>query len=100
MSTEVQLWMSFGDDTLRALSIPVKNCQCFSRRPLAWLRYLGYCIYGKEGHISTVVGGPEVNYNQDTIQGDYYYVSQSESYSTIPGPVIQMFAFNARSPFA
>ena len=48
--------------------------------PLTWLHYLGYTIYGNEGHISTLLDGPEVEYYQaDTPPGIYYYyVSQGE----------------------
>ncbi|KAF8960923.1 hypothetical protein BDZ97DRAFT_1940255 [Flammula alnicola] len=77
MTTNVELWMPFNDIYRPALSIPVDTCQRFSVHPLTWLRYLGFTIYGNEGHISTLPGGPEVEYYQaDIPPGIYYYVSQ------------------------
>jgi hypothetical protein len=88
MAADVELWMSFDDIYRLALSIPVDTCKRFSVHPLAWLRYLGFTIYGNEGHISTLPGGPEVKYYQpDILPGTYYYVSQGESYSSDPRPV-------------
>jgi len=77
MATNVVLWLQFENVYQPALSIPVERCHSYSLRPLSWLRYLGYTIYGSEGHISTSCGGVEVDYNQGTIQsGNYYYVSE------------------------
>jgi len=77
MATSVELWMSFDDTYHHALSIPVDTCQRFAVYPLTWLRYVGYTIYGSEGHISTSPDGPEVEYYQADIPLDtYYYVSQ------------------------
>jgi hypothetical protein len=33
---------------LSVLRIPVDDCNRFAVRPLKWLRYLGYTIYGRE----------------------------------------------------
>jgi hypothetical protein len=66
--------MPFNDTYHHALSIPDKICQCFSVHPLTWLWYLGFTIYGNEGHISTSPGGPEVDYYQEP--GVYYYITQ------------------------
>jgi len=66
-------------------------CQQFSVHPLTWLCYLGFAIYGKEGHISATPGGPEVDYYQANIQpGIYYYVSQGEPYFSVLGPIIHL----------
>jgi hypothetical protein len=37
------------------LSIPVVDCNRFALKPLKWLRFLGYAIYGREGRISETV---------------------------------------------
>jgi hypothetical protein len=77
MATNVMLWLQFENVYQPALSIPVDECRVYSFRPLSWLRYLGFTIYGSQGHISTSAGGLEVDYHQDTIQaGNYYYVSE------------------------
>ncbi|KAF8960929.1 hypothetical protein BDZ97DRAFT_2035202 [Flammula alnicola] len=67
MATNVELWMPFNGTYRPALIIPVGECQRFSVHPLTWLRYLGFTIYGNEGHISTLPGGPEVEYYQADI---------------------------------
>ncbi|KAF5381750.1 hypothetical protein D9615_005440 [Tricholomella constricta] len=69
MAANVELWMPFDGHGVHqpVLSIPVNDCQRFSLKPLSWLRYLGFTIYGNEGHISTVPGGLEVDYNQDAL---------------------------------
>ena len=91
MAATVELQMPIDDIYQPALSIPVDMCQRFSLHPLTWLRYLGFIIYGTEGHISTAPGGPEVDYYQADIKpGIYYYVSpaQGESYFDVLGCLI------------
>ena len=77
MAANVKLWLKFNGRYRIALSIPVVDCQRFSTRPLCWLRYVAFTIYGNEGHISTVRRGAAVDYNQANIQSgaSYYYVS-------------------------
>jgi len=78
MAEDVQLWMQFDGRYRLALSIPVNDCQRFSTRPLAWLRYVAFTIYGNEGDVSTLRSGPAVDYNQADIgPGAYYYVSEA-----------------------
>ena len=80
----IQLWIRFGDGYRHALSIPIHTCQQFSLHPLAWLRFLGYAIYGKEGHISRERDGEQVaDYRPDggaICAGNYYYISQGQSF--------------------
>ena len=98
MAATVELWMPFGEEYRLALSIPVDVCQRFSNHPLAWLRYLGLALYGNEGHISSALDGPEVDYSPAVIQaGPYYYVSQGESFRRPKDPSL---IFNIRGIFA
>ena len=86
MVATVELQVSIDGIYQPELSIPADNCQRFSLHPLTWLCYLGFTIYGTKGHISTVPGGPEVDYYQADIQpGSYYYVSQGKSYFGVQG---------------
>jgi hypothetical protein len=79
-NTQVQLWLPFNKYRL-ALSIPFDECQRFSFHPLAWLRYVAYTIYGREGHLSMSANGPMVDCHAAIMQPTkYYYVSQGESY--------------------
>ena len=82
MTANVDLWMKFDDEYQGVLSIPLDDCQRFAIHPLAWLRYVAFTIYGNEGNIFLKPDGEEeVDYLELNIQpGDYYYVSQGESY--------------------
>jgi hypothetical protein len=91
MAANVELRMLFNGTYQPALSIPVATCRLFSIHPLTWLRYLGFVIYGSEGHISTLPNGPEVEYYEADIQaGIYYYISAGKLYSSVPGPVVHL----------
>jgi hypothetical protein len=81
MATEdnVDLWILFNNAYMRALSIPIKKCTRFSVNPLKWLRFLGYVIYGQQGHISLEAGGLEVDdYESEVNPGSYYFISERE----------------------
>jgi hypothetical protein len=47
---EVDLWFSFSNLTQRALSIPITECEKYA---VNLLRFLGYAIYGRQGHLFT-----------------------------------------------
>jgi hypothetical protein len=54
----------------------VSDCNRFSIRPLKWLRFLGYAIYGCDGHIHARIDGRPVNYNLAVRGGaEYYFIS-------------------------
>ena len=94
MAAMVELQMPIDGDYQHALSIPVETCRRFSVHPLSWLRYVGFTIYGTEGHIFRSAAGPVVRYSEVDIQaGVYYYMpdSQGKSYFGVQGP------FNAHS---
>jgi hypothetical protein len=93
MATNVTLLLKFDNIYRYALSIPVDACRIFSVHPLAWLRYLGFTIYGREGYISTTPEGAEVDYFHGIQSGNYYYVPEGESYFGIQGP---LFTFDVR----
>jgi hypothetical protein len=80
MSPEVKLWLSFGDITKLALSIPLDKCGTFALHPLKWLRFLGFAIYGYEGHLSTSEAGQPINdYTADIEPRSYYFVSEGKA---------------------
>jgi hypothetical protein len=90
MATIVELHMPIDGEYQPTLSIPVETCQRFSVHPLRWLRYIGFTIYGTEGHIFRSPAGPVVRYSEVDIQaGVYYYIpdSQGKSYFGIQGPL-------------
>jgi hypothetical protein len=76
---KVKLWLSFGNVTKLALSIPFDKCGTFAVNPLKWLRFLGYAIYGREGYLSTSKAGPEIyDYTADIQARSYYFISEGE----------------------
>ena len=52
MTDRVRLYIIIDDQPTLALSIPLNICTTLSLRPLKWLRFLGYAIYGQKGHLS------------------------------------------------
>ena len=101
MAAIVELRMPIDGEYQPALSIPVETCQRFSVYPLKWLRYVGFTIYGTEGHISrSTAAVPVVQYSEVDIQaGVYYYIpdSQGKSYFGAQGPLNAQCSFNVRS---
>ncbi|KAF8347464.1 hypothetical protein F5887DRAFT_1172833 [Amanita rubescens] len=76
---KVKLWLSFGNVSKLALSIPLDKCHTFAVNPLKWLRFLGFAIYGREGYLSTSKGGTEIDdYTADIEPRSYYFISEDE----------------------
>ena len=76
---QVKLWLCFGNAAKLALSIPLAQCNTFAVYPLRWLRFLGFAIYGREGHLSRSKAGPEIeDYTADMEARSYYFVSQGK----------------------
>jgi len=73
----IQLFIHIDDTWESALSIPVRDCNRFSTRPLKWLRFLGYAICGCDGHVIPRIGGCPVNYNSEVRGGANYYFDSS-----------------------
>jgi hypothetical protein len=69
----IELHMRIDNAHVPVLSIPVDDCNRFALKPLRWLRFLGYAIYGVHGHISATAGGPPVDYELAVEGGAYYY---------------------------
>jgi len=80
MSAVVELWLSFNGTAELVLSIPLAKCRNLAVRPLKWLRFLGYAIYGREGYLSESVAGPPIDdYAADiAAHGAYYFISEGK----------------------
>lgn len=65
-SSSVGLYFTLGTETLKVLSIPRNRFANYSFRPLKWLRFLGYAIYGAEGDVFEMDGLQHVDYNSVT----------------------------------
>ncbi|KAJ7440622.1 hypothetical protein FB451DRAFT_1300036 [Mycena latifolia] len=74
MTNTVRLHLQIEGHWRPFLEIPGPELARFSLRPIKWLRYLGWCIYGQPGWLSTTPGGPEV-VGDAQADVDYYYVS-------------------------
>jgi hypothetical protein len=78
-ASEVKLWLSFGNVTKLALSIPLYKCSTFAVHPLKWLQFLGFAIYGCVGHLSTSEAGLPINdYTADIEPRSYYFLSEGK----------------------
>ncbi|KIK06021.1 hypothetical protein K443DRAFT_307311 [Laccaria amethystina LaAM-08-1] len=76
---KVRLQLSFPNETRvkLALSIPLDKCNNFVTNPLKWLRFLGFAIYGREGHLSLSKNGPDLaDYTAAIEARSYFFVSQ------------------------
>lgn len=72
----VQLWLHLREAWLSVLTIPINELSHFSIRPLKWLRYVGFTIYGREGVLLfTTEEGDEVDYDLTTDFKAHYYFS-------------------------
>jgi hypothetical protein len=81
MATE--LWIQIDNAWIPILSIPTDQFDRFTLRPLKWLCFLGFIIYGQEGILRTHPDGPEVdNYDIRTSQlrECYYFCSAGKLY--------------------
>ncbi|KAF8345413.1 hypothetical protein F5887DRAFT_1192054 [Amanita rubescens] len=76
---KVRLRLSFPNVTRAklALSIPLDKCVTFVVNPLKWLRFLGFAIYGREGHLSLSKDGLDLgDYTAPIEARPYYFVSE------------------------
>jgi hypothetical protein len=91
----VELWLSFNGATELALSIPLAKCRDLAVRPLKWLRFLGYAIYGQEGYLSMSDAGPPIDdYAADiAAHGSYYFISEGKG----PPRLVDVDAMDGRT---
>ena len=76
MTDRVRLYITIENKPRLALSIPLNICTTLSLRPLKWLRFLGYAIYGREGHLSLSAGAePISDYTSNVTARPYYFSS-------------------------
>lgn len=75
---EVKLLLRFNRRNKVALCIPLAICRTFATAPLKWLRFVGFAIYGQEGHLSTSDNGPELDYTAEIEAGSYYFISDGK----------------------
>jgi hypothetical protein len=83
---KIRLRLSFPNvnQAKLALSIPLDKCDTFAVNPPKWLRFLGFAIYGREGHLSLSKDGPDLRDYTAAIEAhSYFFVSQGKVVTNI-----------------
>jgi hypothetical protein len=82
MSTQIRLWLRLTDDWVPIIRVPKAEFALYTTRPLKWLRYLGFVIYGREGLLKSTRDGQEIDdytiMDLDSLMPDYFYYSYGE----------------------
>ena len=76
-SIELHIQIDLDNAYIPVLSIPIDDCNRFALKPLCWLRFLGYAIYGSHRHISASADGPPVDYQLAIEGGSHYYFTSA-----------------------
>ncbi|KAF8556464.1 hypothetical protein OG21DRAFT_636491 [Imleria badia] len=98
--SKVELLLCFGNSGVPALSIPLAQCATFAIRPLKWLRFLGFAIYGQEGHLSTSENGPPLDYTAQIEARPYYFISDGKLDSYTLKSFLTLLTFSGEPRFA
>jgi hypothetical protein len=94
-SSNIKLWLSFSGTSKLALSIPVDRATAFAVYPLKWLRFLGYAIYGREGHLSTSRVGSEIDdYAADIEARSYHFIAQGKLECHLPSFLLTLLTIS------
>ncbi|KAJ6632352.1 hypothetical protein B0H10DRAFT_2206719 [Mycena sp. CBHHK59/15] len=73
-SNSIRLHLQIDGQWRPFFDIPFIELVRFTLRPIKWLRYLGWCIYGQPGELSATPGGVQVTEDAE-LSVEYYYVS-------------------------
>ncbi|KAK0187364.1 hypothetical protein F5146DRAFT_1064573 [Armillaria mellea] len=79
----VNIHLRYHNAQVLALSIPIVDIKRLSIRPLKWLRYVAFTVFGAIGHLTTADGSAVEDENitwesQDRLCEDYYYIPDGE----------------------
>ena len=80
-SVDIYLHIQYSTEWIRALSIPRKDIERLTLRPLKWLRFATFAVCGAKGHLSTTQGSEMVDYENvlfDNLADKYYYTPDGE----------------------
>ncbi|KAK0502306.1 Fungalysin metallopeptidase-domain-containing protein [Armillaria luteobubalina] len=76
----VNIHLSYRNEQVLALSILIVDIKRLSIRPLKWLRYVAFTVFGTIGHLALTADGSAVEdenitwESQDRLCEDYYYI--------------------------
>ncbi|KAF8964218.1 hypothetical protein BDZ97DRAFT_1660573 [Flammula alnicola] len=80
--TDINLHLSYQNEEMVALTIPIDDIKRLSLRPLKWLRYVAFAVFGAPGRLALTsdANAPDVDYDVPLgkISGDYYYIPDGE----------------------
>lgn len=75
----VEIYLNVHEDQTLLLSIPLRDIQRLSIRPLKWLRFVMFCVCGAKGQLSATPDGLPVDDNTGitslTDDDIYYYMT-------------------------
>ncbi|KAK0187359.1 hypothetical protein F5146DRAFT_1209950, partial [Armillaria mellea] len=80
----VNIHLSYHNAQVLTLSIPIVDIKRLSIRPLKWLRYVAFTVFGATGHLALTADGSAVEdenitwESQDRLCEDYYYIPDGE----------------------
>ena len=75
----VDIHLNLQESQLAFLSIPQDDIQRLCIHPFCWLRYVMFSICGAYGELSTIPGGPPVDYHSTELANiPYYYTPSGE----------------------
>ncbi|KAK0479976.1 hypothetical protein EDD18DRAFT_1312405 [Armillaria luteobubalina] len=76
----VNIHLSYRNTQVLALSIPIDDIKRLSIRPLKWLKYVAFTVFGVIGHLALTADGSAVEdenitwESEDRLCEDYYYI--------------------------
>ena len=80
----VEIYLNVHEDQTLLLSIPLRDIQRLSIRPLKWLRFVMFCVCGAKGQLSATPDGLPVDDNTGitslTDDDIYYYMTGGKFY--------------------
>ncbi|KAF8955302.1 hypothetical protein BDZ97DRAFT_1858628 [Flammula alnicola] len=105
--TDINLHLSYQNEEIVALTIPIDDIKRLSLHPLKWLRYVAFAVFGAPGRLALTsdANAPDVDYDVPLgeISGDYYYIPDRElhlvDYQALNGPITSSVSSDRPSKF-
>ncbi|KAF8433703.1 hypothetical protein L210DRAFT_3411547 [Boletus edulis BED1] len=83
---DIYLPIESTTEWIHALSIPRRDIERLTIRPLKWLRFATFTVCGAKGHLSTTKGGQTVDYQNvsfDNLADRYYFTPDNNVYHLV-----------------
>ncbi|KAF8427180.1 hypothetical protein L210DRAFT_546350 [Boletus edulis BED1] len=85
-TVDIYLPIESTTEWIHALSIPRRDIERLTLRPLKWLRFATFTVCGAKGHLSTTKGGQTVDYENvsfENLTDRYYYTPDNNVYHLV-----------------